>query len=88
MKRGMAAINSNTMTLDDVFAMARRLSVPDQARLIGLLAPLLAEAVGEPKGERRPLRGLLADLGAAPSAEDIDDVRREMWASLPAEDGG
>ena len=84
----MEAVDSNTTTLDDVFAMARRLSVPDQVRLIGLLAPLLVEAVGGPEGERRPLRGLLADLGAAPSAEDIDDVRREMWARLPAEDGG
>ncbi|MFN8496482.1 MAG: hypothetical protein U0641_01385 [Anaerolineae bacterium] len=84
----MEATSSNVTTLDDVFVLARRLSVSDQVRLIGRLAPLLAEAVeGVEDAHRRPLRGLLADLGAAPSAQDIDDVRREMWASLPFEDG-
>ena len=32
---------------------------------------------------RRPLLGMAADLGPAPSAEDIAEVRREMWG-----DGG
>jgi hypothetical protein len=34
---------------------------------------------------RAPLRGLLADLGPAPSAEEIDEVQREMWASFSEE---
>jgi hypothetical protein len=34
---------------------------------------------------RTPIRGLLADLGPAPSAEEIDEVRREMWATFGAE---
>ena len=39
--------------------------------------------------EQRPLRslyGALADLGPAPSAEDIDEMRREAWANFPADD--
>jgi hypothetical protein len=30
--------------------------------------------------------GALKDLGQAPSAEDIDEARREMWANFPRED--
>jgi hypothetical protein len=39
-----------------------------------------------PPAPRRSLYGLCADLGPAPSAEDIDEVRREMWANFPRED--
>jgi hypothetical protein len=35
---------------------------------------------------RRSLLGLCADLGPAPSAEDTDEARREMWANFPRED--
>jgi hypothetical protein len=35
---------------------------------------------------RRSLLGLCADLGPAPSAEDIDEARREMWSGFPRED--
>jgi hypothetical protein len=31
---------------------------------------------------RSPL-GLCADLGPAPSAEEIDEARREMWTGFP-----
>lgn len=30
--------------------------------------------------------GLCADLGPAPSAEEIDEARREMWAGFPRDD--
>ena len=33
-----------------------------------------------------PLRGLLADLGPCPTAEEIDEARREAWAGFPRED--
>ena len=35
---------------------------------------------------RKSLWGLCADLGPAPSAEEIDKVRREEWANFPRED--
>jgi hypothetical protein len=31
----------------------------------------------------RQLIGLCADLGSAPSAAEIDQARREMWAGFP-----
>ena len=37
---------------------------------------------------KRPLRsveGLWADLGPAPTAEEIDEARREMWHNFPRE---
>jgi hypothetical protein len=34
----------------------------------------------------RSFIGLCADLGPAPSAEEIDEARREMWAGLPRDD--
>ncbi len=37
---------------------------------------------------RRSLLGLWADLGPAPSAEDIDEARREAWANFPRDDIG
>ncbi len=40
-------------------------------------------------GKKKPLRslyGALAHLGPAPSAEDIDEVRREMWKNFPRDD--
>jgi hypothetical protein len=34
----------------------------------------------------RGIIGLCADLGPAPSAEEIDEARREMWATFPRDD--
>jgi hypothetical protein len=39
--------------------------------------------------ERKPFRslwGALSDLGPAPSAEEIDEARREAWANFPRDD--
>lgn len=35
---------------------------------------------------RTSVHGILSHLGPAPSAEEIDEVRREMWANFPRED--
>ena len=34
------------------------------------------------------LIGLCADLGRAPSSEQIDEARRELWAGFPRDDVG
>lgn len=39
-----------------------------------------------PKQPKRSLLGVLAHLGQAPSAEEIDEARREIWANFPRED--
>jgi hypothetical protein len=71
------------ITLDQVLALAQRLRPVDQARLVVRLASKVERALekAEPAiaSPRVPLRGMLAHLGSAPSAEDIDEVQREMW---------
>ncbi len=78
------------ITFDQVFALAKRLRPVDQARLLVRLAPKVEWLIDKveptaPTMSRKPLRGLLADLGPAPSAEDIDGVQREMWATFGQE---
>lgn len=77
------------VTFEQVFNLAQLLKPSDQARLISQLAEVIesafeAQEISSPA--RRPLRGLLADLGPAPSAEDIDEARREMWGNFPRDD--
>jgi hypothetical protein len=69
-----------------VAAQALALSVADKIRLIQRLASQLERDIQE----RQPVResglyGALADLGPGPSAEDIDEVRREIWGSYVGE---
>jgi hypothetical protein len=78
------------VTFEEVLALAQRLRPVDQARLVTRLAPSVERVLDQVEKTstavpRRPLRGLLADLGPAPSAEEIDEVQREMWAAFPAE---
>lgn len=80
-------MTATEITFEQVFTMARRLRPVDQARLVARLAPAmerLVEQIDHTAAERprAPLRGLLADLGPAPSAEEIDEVQREMWGRL------
>lgn len=75
------------VNLDYVLALARRLRPIDQARLIARLAPtieqILPSSLVSEQTARLPLRGLLTDLGMAPSDNDIVDVQREMWSTFP-----
>ncbi len=71
----------NITTAEEALAILNQLSPEEKARLIGRLAEDLANHVQLPQAHR-PFRGILAHLGPAPSAEDIDEVRREMWAGF------
>ena len=80
-------MTATEITFEQVFTMARRLRPVDQARLVARLAPAMERLVQQiehstAERSRPPLRGLLADLGPAPSAEEIDEVQREIWARL------
>jgi hypothetical protein len=75
------------VTFDHVLDLAQKLPPADQARLVERLAPTIVRALtGAQSMPRRSLRGILADLGPAPSAEDIDEARREAWSNFPRED--
>jgi hypothetical protein len=75
------------MTLEQVFQLAKQLSLSDKVRLIEQLAPeIQRELPPNDPHPRRSLWGLCADLGTAPSAEEIDEARRDVWANFPRED--
>jgi hypothetical protein len=74
---------SADITFEQVFILAQQLRPVDQARLVVRLAPRVEQFLNQVEGmeaphPRQPLRGWFADLGPAPSAEDIDEAQREM----------
>jgi hypothetical protein len=74
----------DAVTLEEVVKLARQLSPLDQVRLIESVAPEVERALAMGKGTKgRSLLGILKDLGLAPSAEEIDAVRREAWSNFP-----
>jgi hypothetical protein len=79
------------MTLQEALTLVNRLAPRDKLRLIDELThQLLAEDV-LPNARPVPatgaeLRGLLADLGPAPTLEEIREARKEMWEKLERTD--
>jgi hypothetical protein len=75
------------VTLEEVLDLAKQLSPVDKVRLIQRVAPEIErEFMLAKRPPRKSLLGLCADLGPAPSAEEIDEARREEWANFPRED--
>jgi len=76
-----------TQSLDEVMALAANLSPLDKVRLLERLASTLErDLTGSKPTPKRSLLGLCADLGPAPSAEDIAEARRQMMKNFPRED--
>ncbi|MCB0112834.1 MAG: hypothetical protein KDD84_02035 [Caldilineaceae bacterium] len=88
-KMKQATSSAGEITLEQVLVLAQRLQPVDQARLLTKLAvevELTLEKASPTKStEHKSLRGLLSDLGTAPSTADIDEVQREMWSGLAEE---
>jgi len=83
----LAALPEQGVTLEAVLTAAQKLQPGDKMRLISQLAASLEETlVASAPAPRRSLLGALAHLGPAPSAEEIDDARHEMWGNFPRED--
>lgn len=82
-------LTKESISLEQVLMLARQLRPVDQARLVARLAPqmegFLAQIEPDHSTPHSPLRGLLADLGPAPSADEIDEAQQEMWASFAQE---
>lgn len=78
------------ITIEQIVNLAKTLKPLERAQLIARLKTLLESSPVKPEHvpvtPRRSLRGMLADLGSAPSAEEIDEARREMWGNFPRED--
>jgi hypothetical protein len=76
---------TKVVTLEQVVALARQLPPLEKIRLIERIVPEIERDIMDQK-PLKSLLGLCADLGPAPSAEDIDQIRQEMWARFPRED--
>ncbi len=78
---------TGSVTLEHVVSLARQLPPLEKIRLIEQMAPEIErDMLGQRPSRRKSLLGLCADLGPAPSAQEIDEIRREMWADFPRED--
>lgn len=76
-----------TPTLDDLIEYAKQLSPRDKLRLVEEVLPdLEASLQAAERPTLQSLAGSLSDLGPAPSAEDIETVRREMFQNFPRTD--
>jgi hypothetical protein len=80
-------VQTEDVSFEQVLVLAQRLRPIDQARLAARLVPALETVLDQVNQSnstavRKPLRGMLADLGKAPSSEEINDVQRTMWASF------
>lgn len=70
------------MTLEQVLQLAKQLALSDKVRLIEQLAlEIQRELPPTDSQTRRSLWGICANLGTAPSAEEIDEARRDVWGS-------
>ncbi|MGH2353884.1 MAG: hypothetical protein ACRDI2_12365 [Chloroflexota bacterium] len=67
------------LTAPAVLKALRQLSPRDRLWVIARALPE-AERDLPAAGPRKSALGVLAHLGPAPSAEEIDEARREMWA--------
>jgi hypothetical protein len=66
--------------------MLRKLPPRERLKVITQALPEIEQNLaGTPKA-RVSLRGLWKDLRPAPSAQEIDEARREMWKGFPRED--
>lgn len=80
------AQTNRRVTLEEVLHLVRQLPPLEQVRLIERVAPEIERALeAAPSAPGVSLLGLVKDLGPAPSAEEIDAVRREVWADFPGE---
>ena len=80
---------SEQMTLEQVVEFARQLTPREKAQLIAQIIPDVEATLAQVGMERQPLRsvyGLCRDLGPAPSADDIDEARQELFKDFPRTD--
>lgn len=85
------------MTLAEALPIVSQLSQQEKLQLIEALAyqvrsstpvpppAVLVEPRADQRGSER-LYGILAGLGPSPSAEEIDQERKEMWGQYVGED--
>jgi hypothetical protein len=73
------------VTLEQVYSLAKQLPLLDKVRLIERIASDIERDIRQGQSIRSSPR-VCADLGPAPSAKDIDELRREMCDNSPRKD--
>lgn len=74
------------MTLEEVLTLAKQLSLPDKVQLATrIMLEIEQEIVMAQATPLKSLWGLCTDLGNALTAEEIGQVRKEMWRNFPRE---
>lgn len=69
------------ISVDEIMELTKKLAPADQARLLELLAAVVSAKLQATQATqpRQLLRGMWAKYGPGPTAEEIDEARREMW---------
>jgi|TARA_B100000315_G_C14019727_1_gene338268 hypothetical protein len=78
-------MTAEEVSLKKVLQLARKLSPLDKVKLLEQMIPDLEAHLRSSEASSHPLRsvyGLCADLGPAPSSEDIDDMRRDVFGDF------
>jgi hypothetical protein len=81
-------MNIDMSMIDPIMTQALRLPVLAKVRLMERLMVVLEQDLINEQAKQPLLswNGLWADLGSAPSAEEIDAMRSEAWANFPRSD--
>ncbi len=80
------------ITYESILRDVQQLMPDEQRRLLDALTTFVLNSKAtathdaEPPSPKRSLLGIAADLGQGPSAEEIDEARREAWANFPRDD--
>ena len=76
-------------TLQEAEALLSNMTRTEKVQLVEKIMRVLEKELAtapEASQPRRSLYGMLAHLGPAPSAEEIDEARAEAWANFPRDD--
>jgi hypothetical protein len=83
------SMEQTRVTVEDVLELARQLSPLEKVRLLEEVIPDLESPLASLEDGKRPLLsayGACADLGLAPSAQEIEVTRQELFGDFPRTD--
>jgi len=78
--------DTETPTWENATQLASQLSLIGKIQLVEWLGAKIKQELVATQTPKLSLYGLCADLGIAPSAEEIDKIRQEVWVDFPRND--
>lgn len=79
-------MESLTIKGTNILNLLRQLPPQERLKIIAQALPETDYELSHAKEPKQSVWGLWADLGSAPDADEIDELRREIWANFPRED--